>query len=213
MKRAVSLLVVLVVLAVLVWAARSRTTGSKNSSIAVVPKVLPLNKTVPPFAKPPPLMASSEWQTYHSAREAVLASNPALEAEYKQILQEMDGQQAKLDAAMVKADPKSGPMIAKLEALRARNGVPATSPSSSNSAEAPHMTAEDWQEIRTARSEAVKANPNLTMVSKALVYKMRAFESSLDSAMIKQNPGVAPVISKFEGRSSAVVVNSPTVNH
>jgi len=55
-------------------------------------------------------------------RETTLRANPNLATEYKQIIDDLRDEQAKLDAAMVKANPKVAPIIAKLTVLRQRNG-------------------------------------------------------------------------------------------
>jgi len=69
-----------------------------------------------------PLMISpGELQQLRVAREAVLRTNPDLAAEYKQIMDEMQAQQTKVDAAIIKADPKAAPIVAKLVVLRQRN--------------------------------------------------------------------------------------------
>ena len=73
----------------------------------------------------------SEWQELRSTRDTTLQSNPDLAAEYKSLLAEMDQQQKDLDAAMIKADPKVAPIVAKLEQLRKKNSVN-RSPASSN---------------------------------------------------------------------------------
>jgi hypothetical protein len=52
-----------------------------------------------------------------------LQNNPDLAAEYKSLLAEMDEQQKALDAAMIKADPKVAPIVAKLQELRKKNSV------------------------------------------------------------------------------------------
>jgi hypothetical protein len=212
MKRVVALLIVVGLLAGLVWFNRSRHPAISESEVAAATPPKLLAKPVPPFAKPPPLLVNADWQKYRSARQTVLAANPDLQSQYKEILQELDAQQSKLDAAMDKADPKATPIIAKLEALRAHNGAPSGNLSSSSSP-APVMTADDWQEVRTARAAAVAANPNLMTVSKALADKMRKFEGSLDAAMVKAHPDVAPVISKFEGRSPVAAASSSSATH
>jgi len=72
---------------------------------------------------PQALMSPGDWQKLRSTRDQVLQSNPDLQAEYKQILKKMDGQQATLDDAMIKADPAVKPVIAKLVELRQKNGA------------------------------------------------------------------------------------------
>jgi len=67
------------------------------------------------------MVTPGEWQQLRVTREAVLRTNPDLAAEYKQIMDEMQTQQTKLDAAIIKADPKAAPIVAKLVSLRQRN--------------------------------------------------------------------------------------------
>jgi hypothetical protein len=87
----------------------------------------PAANTSPP-APHPALVSPSEFQQLRAAREAALQANPDLAAEYKQIINDMQIQQAKFDAAMIKADPKVAPIVAKLVALRQLNGGHAASP-------------------------------------------------------------------------------------
>jgi hypothetical protein len=96
----------------------SASTGSPMTSTPLI--------SPGPHAPAPtqPFLSSSEWQRMRSAREAVLRDNPDLATEYKEIMDEMQAQQAKLDAAMIKADPKAAAIVAKLVALRQRNGAP-----------------------------------------------------------------------------------------
>ena len=68
-------------------------------------------------------------QELRSVRDTTLQNNPDLASEYKSLLAEMDQQQKDLDAAMIKADPKVAPVVAKLEELRKRNSVSRTSAS------------------------------------------------------------------------------------
>ena len=72
------------------------------------------------------------------------------------------------------------------------------------------ITAEDWQELRMARSQAIESNSDFSLESKQLADEMRAFEDKLDTAMMKADPGMAPLITKFEAgrRSQAMLVNS-----
>jgi len=83
--------------------------------------------TTQPQAAPRALLSRSEFEQFRAARDSALQANPDLAAEYKQILADMQAQQAKLDAAMVKADPKAAPIVAKLVALRQINGAHAPS--------------------------------------------------------------------------------------
>lgn len=96
----------------------------------------PATNAIPPLpSRPTPASANmplpSEWQELRSTRDTTLQSNPDLAAEYKSLLAEMDQQQKDLDAAMIKADPKVAPIVAKLEQLRKKNSVN-RSPASSN---------------------------------------------------------------------------------
>lgn len=61
------------------------------------------------------------------------------------------------------------------------------------------MTPEEWQELRTARQAALKANPDFVAKSAQLAAKMRAFQEKLDAAMVKTDPKLAPILVKFEG--------------
>ena len=60
------------------------------------------------------------------------------------------------------------------------------------------ITPDEWQELRTARSAALQANPDLIVENKKLMDRMRALEDKLDAIMIKSNPTIAPIIAKFE---------------
>ena len=75
-----------------------------------------------------PLVSPGEFQQLHAARDAVMQANPDLAAEYKAIIGEMQAQQVKLDADMIKVDPKVAPIVAKLVELRQRNGGPSPTP-------------------------------------------------------------------------------------
>jgi hypothetical protein len=60
------------------------------------------------------------WQAYALARQQALQQNPELAAEYKQLQAEMQVQMKKLEAAIVRTDPKTAPIIAKYHAMRER---------------------------------------------------------------------------------------------
>jgi hypothetical protein len=68
------------------------------------------------------LVSPGEWEHLRSARDSALQANPDLAAEYKEILAAMDAQQKKIDADMIKVDPKVAPIVAKLVVLREMNG-------------------------------------------------------------------------------------------
>jgi hypothetical protein len=72
---------------------------------------------------PAAFVSPSEFQQLRAARDAVLQANPDLAGEYKQIITDMQAQQDKFDAAMIKADPKVAPIVAKLVALRQINSA------------------------------------------------------------------------------------------
>ncbi len=160
---------------------------------------------VPPIHPPPPLMAANEWPEFLRARQAALTANPDLAEEYKQILKKMDAQQAKLDAAMIKANPDAKSAVAKLVILRQKNSSPlaansgATAKPATASTPPVALTPDEWQQVRTARAGALQANPDLVANSKAIGEEMRAFETKLDAAIVKADPSVSPLIAKFEG--------------
>ncbi len=81
--------------------------------------------SLPPRPAPPPtnMPLPSEWQELRAVRDITLQKRPDLAAEYKSLLAEMDDQQKRLDEAMIKADPKVAPIVAKLEQLRKKNSV------------------------------------------------------------------------------------------
>jgi hypothetical protein len=95
-------------------------TSSSETSAAHAPATPP--GAAPAASTHAGMLAPNEWQEFRSARQAILQSNPDLNTEYKAIIQAMQDQQAKLEEAMVKADPKVAPIVAKLAALRQRNG-------------------------------------------------------------------------------------------
>jgi hypothetical protein len=167
-----------------------------------------------PVVKSPPLLSVGEWQKYHAARQGALTANPELRDEYQDLLKQMDALQVKSDDAMVAADPKLKPVIAKLDALRMRNGgagaatVPGAKLAPKISGAAPTVTAAEWQELRAARSKAMQANPDLVAEAKKLQDKMRAYQGTLDADIVKSNPQVKPLITKFESGRSTVASNT-----
>jgi hypothetical protein len=101
-------------------------TGSHSSSDAATIGTATTNPDKKPLTPPPhpSLVSPIEWQRLRTARAAALQANPDLAAEYKQIIDDMQTEETKFDAAMIKADPKVAPIVAKLAALRQRNGPP-----------------------------------------------------------------------------------------
>ena len=203
MKKGLLLTVVLGVIACLIligvgWFGVHKSATTPTVAVVASSAIKPTPQATPP----PALMGASEWQKYRSARESVLQSTPSLQSEYKDILKAMDGQQAKLDAAMLKADPQLAPVISKLQALRTQNSV-SHSPSSGQTNRVANLTPEDMQELRTARTNAMQSDTNLMADGKNIADKMRKFEDALDAAMVKSDPSLAPIIAKFEaGRHS-----------
>jgi len=100
----------------------SHSGPDKTAAAAASPHVAvgnPYPNTPPP--PDPRVVTQDEWQQLRAVRDATLQANPDLAAEYKQLVAEMQAQQAKFDAAMIKADPKVAPLVAKLVALRERS--------------------------------------------------------------------------------------------
>jgi hypothetical protein len=158
--------------------------------------------------------SQGKWQ---QSRQLALEANPSLRGQYKEILTEMDAQKVKSDAAMLKADPKLAPVLAKLKALRTRNGGAIAASSHSGKTPpvikgpAPTLTPADWQELRTARAQAIEANPDLMAQARQLQEKMRTFEDTLDADMLKSDPQSAPLIAKFNSaRHPTVAFNNST---
>jgi hypothetical protein len=75
------------------------------------------------------------------------------------------------------------------------------------------MTSEEWQELRTARQAALKANPDFAAKSAQLTAKMRAFQEKLDAAMVKTDPNLVPILVKFEGDHHNAQGLLPSQNH
>ena len=149
-------------------------------------------------------MTSREWVTFREAREKALRANPALQSEYRDILRRAESQEASLDAAMVKADPKMAPLVAQLTALRALNSAPQTFPHpvvSGKSGQPPvsiNLSPADWQKIRTARAQAMQFNPEFSAEAKKQDEAKGMFEDKMDAAVLKADPQMAPLIAKFE---------------
>ena len=112
-------------------------------------------------------------------------------------------------------------MVATSSAQQTGSTPPMASPSSfasgSPSVVAGQITIspDEWQELRTARSAALQANPDLIAENKKLMERMRTLENKVDAAMIKADPSLAPIIAKFEanrphpGTPAPSTTNSP----
>ncbi|HUB66025.1 MAG TPA: hypothetical protein VL981_00910 [Candidatus Methylacidiphilales bacterium] len=61
------------------------------------------------------------------------------------------------------------------------------------------ITQQEWQELRAARAAALQANPGLQAKNAKLIEEMRALQDKIDAAMIKADPTIAPLLSRFEG--------------
>jgi hypothetical protein len=74
------------------------------------------------------------------------------------------------------------------------------------------ITADEWQELRAARSAAIKANPDLVAENTQLMEKIRALEAKLNAAMVKTDPSIVSILGKFEAqrqRSAAPAAPPP----
>jgi soluble cytochrome b562 len=60
------------------------------------------------------------------------------------------------------------------------------------------ITPAEWQELRTAREAALKANPDLLKESAAFAQKMRDFQHRVDQAILQADPSVADVVTRIE---------------
>jgi hypothetical protein len=72
------------------------------------------------------------------------------------------------------------------------------------------ITPQEQQELRVARTEALKANPKLIVDQDKLAERMQAFEEKLDAAMIKHDPTIAPLIAKLKPAHAQALTTSPT---
>jgi hypothetical protein len=160
MKRVILGIVVIILIAVCALSLEKRHLVKRSlpNQVATTSHERHLSK---PAVKSPPLLSVGEWQKYHAARQGALTANPGLRDEYQGLLKQMDALQVKSDDAMIASDPKLKPVIAKLEALRMRNGgaVASSTPGAKAppkvSGPAPAVTAAEWQELRAARSKAI----------------------------------------------------------
>jgi len=127
MKIAFIILVVVFSLAIgfILGSHRGSVANAVSSSFpAKAPPTNPASEASHP--RTAPFLVQSEWQEYHSARQKVLQANPELASEYKELIEQETAQQRALDAAMIQADPKVAPVVAKLEMIRQRNSGPHT---------------------------------------------------------------------------------------
>jgi len=206
MKKNILLVAVFVAVICLVWVAGDRYGSRQTAVVRTLPAEVAGQPNAPavthPTAPPTPaLMPAGDWVKYRDARQAALQADPSLQTAYTAILKEMDAQQTKLDAAMVKIDPQMAPVVAKLEALRAlHSGTshPEVSGGTAKTPETINLTADEWQRLRVARTEAIQSNPSFSVEAKKQADDMRVFEDKLDATMLKADPQLAPVIARFE---------------
>ncbi|MEO6053993.1 MAG: hypothetical protein ABIP97_08285 [Chthoniobacterales bacterium] len=146
------------------------------SSYAATPTVDP--STVMPM----------EWASFRLERVVFLRSHPQLAAKEKALNQQIKAQQTKVEAAMVKADPKVAPLLARLSVL-VKQGWKDNSLTP--------LSTSDWQQLRAARAAAFQANPNLASTNKQLMSQKKALGNKIDAALVKEDPSAAGFISKW----------------
>ncbi|MEO8207233.1 MAG: hypothetical protein ABI615_13715, partial [Chthoniobacterales bacterium] len=98
----------------------------------------------------PSTVMPREWTSFRLERVTFLRSHPQLSAQEKALNEQIKAQQAKVEAAMVKADPKVAPILARLDVLLKKGWK--------DSSLTPLSTS-DWQQLRSARAAAFQANP------------------------------------------------------
>ncbi len=173
-----------------------------SSPTATIKAPRPVAPPIPPST----VVTQSEWQQVSSAREGALQSNSDLALERKQVLDALEAQKAQFDAAMIKADPKVAPIVAKLNQLHGSNGAPAASAQSPKTGSPPtaanaiNFTPSEWQELSAARNAALQANPDLVADNKKLMDRMSAIQTELDAAVLKNDPSLAPTMAKIEAQ-------------
>jgi hypothetical protein len=140
------------------------------------------------------------WHDYALARQKALQEDPELAAEYKQVQAEVDRQRKKLEAGIIRIDPKTAPIIAKYHAMREQPVSHAASlhPGMASSSAVTAITPAEWQELRSARDASLKRNPNLVEAGKPLDQKLRDFQRKIDVAVLKIDPSVAPIVALLE---------------
>jgi len=82
-------------------------------------------------------------------------------------------------------------------AIAANSPAPTTSSFSANSNT---LSPQEWQELRNARQEALKADPDLMVKAQQLALKIRAFQDKLNAAIIVADPKTASIIGKMDNR-------------
>jgi hypothetical protein len=110
------------------WSGKTHLSGRTESSLVKNGTEISSSATALAGHHPmaPVFPVASEMQEYRSTEEQTLRAHPELAAEYKELIDEMAGQEKDLEAAMIKADPAVAPVVAKLRALRERNTNPSS---------------------------------------------------------------------------------------
>jgi len=119
MKRGVLILVSLLLVVCMAWAG---WIYHKRTMVLPGPIISTRQDTYHPVQVP------NDWRDYHETRLKILHDNPDMNAEYEAIRAETVAEQKKLEAAMIKADPKVGAILAKLASIRKRNALAAGVP-------------------------------------------------------------------------------------
>lgn len=149
-----------------------------------------------PATVDPTTLLPQEWSAFRYERLAVLRSQPKLNAQDQALTREIQTQQGKVEAAMIKADPTVAPVLARLEVLLKKGwkGAPAgTAP----------LTLSDWKKLRAARAAAFAANPDLAAESKKLVKQRKDLDAKIDAALRKADPSTAGYTSAAAWKSGS----------
>lgn len=78
---------------------------------------------------------------------------------------------------------------------------PTPSPGATPAETAPNMiTSDEARELHEARSAAIRVHPELIADMQKLMDRRRDLEARINAAMIKADPGVAPIIAKIEAK-------------
>jgi hypothetical protein len=137
----------------------------------------------------PTTMMPDEWIQYRFERLAVIQGNPSLAAQQKDLDEEFKAYAAKVDAATVKANPKTADILSRLKKLLHSKWSGTEGPGA--------ISIADWQTLRAARSAALDANPSLVAESQALLAKKKSLDKEVDAALVKEDPSLAPFIAKL----------------
>jgi hypothetical protein len=123
------------------------------------------------------VLTSDERAKFQQVYNAVLRDNATLDAEGDTLTAKANDYQKVLKAAMVKADPSVGPVLAGMS----------TGP----------LTQAQTNAIRQAQADAIHVDPTLQSQWADLTAKMGAHQQAVDAAMVKADPTMAPILSKL----------------